>query len=1002
MKRIKKTLCLMLVLALALGMVPAMTATTAVALDFEDADDIGNINAAKVNNALGIIVGDSTGFRPGDTLIRAEAATIITRLLIGADYAKHYEESTASSHFTDVSSNQWWSGVIMYTYERGIMYGTNASGTRFTPRGTLTIPEFAIMLMRALGKATTNDYRDGNWRADAVVDATKLGLLAGLGGDLTRAATRDIASQMAFNALVYSDASAGSVTKYQVVATVSTATAIISLQGTNYDTFQAAMSAAITAGGTYSGAGADFTIIEVTVDDTLQSLEGSLANTVHGLRSNRSTDAFERPVTNYTRGNTTVVTITDTPVETYIAPVTLSAIRTAYGITGTGDSIPVFLNGGTGTATGSLPANVSGSLTDGGHGVKVELYGSGNNRRIVVIETNVGIVSVSGTGTNRVINASITGSSIQAIAGYRTSEYAAGNVITFEYSTKSGLADVNARVHNIKVLEPIAGVTIASATGTIGAAAAGTGTFVAGGDTHRFNKVNFILETALNATGNPTPQFDLYKDADGYVVLTRPSPEAAIPSTYLYVTGIGASPPMFGTTPVYASVIFDDGETAQIQTNIRTAGNTAGAAVTGAGTITTYGDLEAAFAANPIAFYSVTDNVYTLTRATGTTVHSNTNYVQHVTSSPGNLGAIANGSISLSGGDGGFGANTFANANTKFVVGTPTAGYTAYNGFSAVPSVTSAQGAALTVNNRAIAVFATTGTFPASDLGALFISGVGRDSGWNALGGTDFYEYNVVNSGEIGTLRTTQAATNIPAPHQFVFASAAVRNNDGYVTAVTGTLTNINALTRISAVPGTTGVIQLTAGTLNGTDNLSAVTPYQISATATIFFIDGDGVITKAEDGIEALDSSTVGRHVAVVTNTAGTAITALYVFELSRVMKSNLGTLTPPSTLTYTNNTPVLPTHAPQIAAAGTARFTVTNGWSGTGYNTTPDPAQFATGTAIHTITLTAVDGYTFSGTDIVAADFAALTGATVGNPELTITNTGLTLVLAFAYNIT
>ena len=965
----------MLVLALALGMVPAMTATTALALEFDDADDIGNINAAKVNNALGIIVGDNGGttFRPGDTLNRAEAATIITRLLIGADLAEHYEKSTASSHFTDVSSSQWWSGVIMFTYERGIMYGTNASGTRFTPRGTLTIPEFAIMLMRALGKATTNDYRDGNWRADAIVDATKLGLLSGLSGDLTRAATRDIASQMAFNALVYSDASAGSVTKYQVVATVSTVPAIIALQGTNYDTFQAAMSAAITAGGTYSGASANFTIVEVTDEGTLQSLEGSLANTVHGLRSNRSTDAFERPVTNYTRGTTTVVTITDVPITTYVGPASHSAIRSAFGITNDTTNRPVYVDGEPDGTTPNLTSALTGDLSQGGHGVQVELYraAGGISARIVVINTYVGEVAVSTVGTRSIgVGGGLSG---QGFTGYTTTAYANNNIITFEYSNKTGLANINARVHNISVIEPIPGVAITATTGSFTANATGSGTFVADGETYRLNRYNQIQGTALNTGGSPAPRFDIYRDSNGYVVLTKRSADTAIPSDLLYVLEIGYLVPAVGSNPVFADVIFDDGSTKTIQTNIRA--NAAGDITAGApawtSTIADIDDLKAAFTANPIAFYRANDSdVYTLTIAQGASVHTGTTYLQRTATT----GGFVNDQINLTGFTGG-GAITglFVNLNTRFIIPNASGDYTRFTGHRAAPSFEDGEGAVLVVGTRAVAVFVVDGKADTvAGRAPLFIIGLGRATNlWTQPLG-DHWRYNVVEAGEPGTL-LTDPSLDI-ATGNIAFATGTTVTS-GLVTALTNKSadTAITALTRITSAPAA-GTMGLSAGQLNNNGTLAASTPgqYNILNSADVYLIASSGAIEKAEDGIAALDSA-VGRYAAVVLNSSGD-VTTVYLFNYNNPDTYAVAITGFVLTGLADGGTGTVPTIS-VTTAAGIYTGTVTVGGSGM---TGGDDDEWAEGdTIVYTVTLAAATNFAFgTGTPTIT-----VTGANTGD---------------------
>ena len=199
MKRIKKTLCLMLVLALALGMVPAMTATTALAspLDgYADRDDIEYAEAASILTALDLMEGDSTGFRPDDTLTRAEAAAIITRLMLTRSVANSL--TGADSRFRDVNASQWWSGYIAYCVSQGIIEGY--LDNTFRPHRNVTGIEFTIMLLRALGYGTNGEYSGDFWSTNAAIDGIRLGILT---TDVNHMlpATRQEAALYAFNAL---------------------------------------------------------------------------------------------------------------------------------------------------------------------------------------------------------------------------------------------------------------------------------------------------------------------------------------------------------------------------------------------------------------------------------------------------------------------------------------------------------------------------------------------------------------------------------------------------------------------------------------------------------------------------------------------------------------------------------------------------------------------------------------------------------------------------------
>lgn len=85
-----------------------------------------------------------TTFKPADSLTRAEAATILTRVLnLGL-------KEEPASPFTDVgSAHQWASANIEIVRQHGIMKGT--SDTTFAPGKALTREEVAAILNRLIG-----------------------------------------------------------------------------------------------------------------------------------------------------------------------------------------------------------------------------------------------------------------------------------------------------------------------------------------------------------------------------------------------------------------------------------------------------------------------------------------------------------------------------------------------------------------------------------------------------------------------------------------------------------------------------------------------------------------------------------------------------------------------------------------------------------------------------------------------------------------------------------
>ena len=71
-------------LALVLALVMSMSLVTISNADFKDADKIDYTEAVDVMNAAGVLIGDENGnFNPKENLTRAQAAKIISYLLLG-------------------------------------------------------------------------------------------------------------------------------------------------------------------------------------------------------------------------------------------------------------------------------------------------------------------------------------------------------------------------------------------------------------------------------------------------------------------------------------------------------------------------------------------------------------------------------------------------------------------------------------------------------------------------------------------------------------------------------------------------------------------------------------------------------------------------------------------------------------------------------------------------------------------------------------------------------
>ena len=196
MRTLKKTLCLVLCLAMMVG----LCAFGASATTFEDDADIKNKEAVDLLVGLGIINGydkDNT-FRPEKILTRAEAAKIIAYLLLGADAADALP--LEDTQFTDVKAAHWASGYIGYCASMGVVEGIG--NDKFDPSGTLTAAAWGKMLLCALGYDQYIEGMSGDsWDFNVTRLVTRTKLATGFAFAANTPMTRDNACLLAFNAL---------------------------------------------------------------------------------------------------------------------------------------------------------------------------------------------------------------------------------------------------------------------------------------------------------------------------------------------------------------------------------------------------------------------------------------------------------------------------------------------------------------------------------------------------------------------------------------------------------------------------------------------------------------------------------------------------------------------------------------------------------------------------------------------------------------------------------
>ena len=98
------------------------------------------------------------------------------------DDHSHAAEAPSALPFTDVSTDDWFTDVVRYVYDKGLMTGT--SDTEFSPNLTTTRGMIVSILNRLEGGPTAEaagftDVADGDWYAEAVNWAASEGIVNG-------------------------------------------------------------------------------------------------------------------------------------------------------------------------------------------------------------------------------------------------------------------------------------------------------------------------------------------------------------------------------------------------------------------------------------------------------------------------------------------------------------------------------------------------------------------------------------------------------------------------------------------------------------------------------------------------------------------------------------------------------------------------------------------------------------------------------------------------------
>ena len=176
MRNLKKLLALVLAMVMAFSL---MLSASAADVKFEDYPDKDSITAefvegVQVLTGLKVFQGDENGFRPSDTITRAEAAAIIYRMATGDVDNRQNDLYKDYGTFTDVNSGDWFAGYVDYCQNAGYIKGT--SPTTFSPYEKVTGYQVLAMILRAVGYGKNNEFVGGSWQVNVAALSRQLGV----------------------------------------------------------------------------------------------------------------------------------------------------------------------------------------------------------------------------------------------------------------------------------------------------------------------------------------------------------------------------------------------------------------------------------------------------------------------------------------------------------------------------------------------------------------------------------------------------------------------------------------------------------------------------------------------------------------------------------------------------------------------------------------------------------------------------------------------------------
>ena len=205
MRNLKKLLALVLAMVMAFSLM-----LSAGAVDYKDYPDKDNITeefkeAVQVLTGMKVFQGDEGGFRPGDTITRAEVAAIIYRIATGDVEGKQVKIYADYGNFTDVPRDEWFAGYVGYCANAQYIKGT--SPTTFNPYDSVTGYQALAMILRVVGYDKNGEFTGPSWQTNVASLSKNLGITnnvknANFETTLTMSARRDVVADLLFQTAV--------------------------------------------------------------------------------------------------------------------------------------------------------------------------------------------------------------------------------------------------------------------------------------------------------------------------------------------------------------------------------------------------------------------------------------------------------------------------------------------------------------------------------------------------------------------------------------------------------------------------------------------------------------------------------------------------------------------------------------------------------------------------------------------------------------------------------